>query len=172
MSDKSKSPVQQDFKKCPKCGGFVFKTTTKCYLCGHEFISTDCSGEILEKRAASLFEMAGWEVVATNDPPKSYYHDLVLSYNGTVVGFVEIFKNLTKEKMLHKIMQFKKCVIEEKPKIAILTNLHTFFVSYCGKPFEELKHAPTPFEGDFFADHIKECLEEITKKTGDDSNDN
>lgn len=154
--------LKQDFKKCLKCKLLVFKTITKCPFCGYEFISTDCSAEKIEKLAVSLFEMAGWEVITSEKR-----HDLNLSFDGERAGFVEIFKNASESGIAQKITLFKKSLLQEKPKIAVLTNLYTFFVSYNGSSFEEIKHVPTPYEGVFLADFLKERLEQISIKTGD-----
>ena len=154
--------LKQSFKGCPNCKRNIFRTVTKCPICGYEFISTDCSAEIIEKQAVSLFEMAGWVVTASEKR-----HDLELSFNGKSAGFVEIFKDISESNVAKKITLFKKSLLQEKPKIAVLTNLYTFFVSYNGKPFIEIRHAPTPYEREYLEDFLKEQLELMCVEMGD-----
>ena len=162
---------EKSYKKCPKCSGIVFKTATICFHCGHKFITNELSWDMLEKQAVSLFEMAGWHAVIPTHRSKSRCYDIVLSLNKKEVGFVEIFKGLSERALIKKIKTFRDCVVEEKPQIAVLTNLYTFLVSYNGKPFIEIKHTPTPFEGEFFVDTVKEYVEEIAQIAGEKNDD-
>lgn len=160
------------YTACPYCGKTNLPKAKQCISCGASLEQKEKLTELeIEKRAVTLFKNAGWTTSLGYENNRNYRHDIVLSFDNEVVGFVEITKNLSGQKLMHKVQQLKNYIVNEKPKIAVLTNLFTYYVYYDGHPFIEMKHVPTPFEGEFLVDFVKKCLDDMTNKNNGDDND-
>lgn len=122
------------------------------------------SGVELEKIAIQLFESVGWEVKQPKEQKSAYDFDLY--YNQELWGHVDLFLNLNEKTLTNKLLQMKKFIREEKPRIVVLTNLTSYYVKFGNNKFEKLNYVPTHDSHPFIEQAIEDYIDDYNNRHG------
>lgn len=92
-------------------------------------------GMELEIRVFNAFSHAGWECIMANSTRS---HDITLTKNGKVFGYIEIYICSNVNAFKRKIERIIHAVKEEKPPVFILTDGITFETYFDGVYYDTL----------------------------------
>ena len=159
-------------KACPNCGKSTFANSKNCIHCGYSFSNSSNNFLEIEEKARQLFESVDWQVKMSEPVLLDNKHlmpDITLYYNNELFGFVELYKGASPEMLAKKLNAIREYFTVLKPKIMVVTNLFSYYVSFFGEPFQKMMYVPTPFEGELVVSTVEEYFN--TKPNNGGGND-